>query len=166
MPHVLPRRPLLGAAVSDVLAPISNRLASFIRLLSSDKDGEVVAAAHAIKRTLKAAGADIHALAERVEKPNGGGLSDAEMKKLYDAGYNAGQRDAEHKHSGPADFHNIDGTPNWHEMALYCQQRGSLLRGQEQTFINDMASRTVWREPTEKQAKWLKSIFYRLGGKI
>jgi len=29
-----------------------------------------------------------------------------------------------------------------------------------------MASRTVWREPTEKQAKWLRSIFYRLGGKL
>jgi hypothetical protein len=28
-----------------------------------------------------------------------------------------------------------------------------------------MASRTVWREPTEKQGKWLKSIFYRLGGR-
>ena len=152
--------------MTDALAPIVNKLATFIRLLSSDKEGEVIAAAHAIKRTLKAAGADIHTLAERIEKPNGSGLTEAEMKKLYDAGYNAGRRDAENKHFGPADFHNVDGTPNWHQMALCCQQHSSLLRGQEQTFINDMASRTVWREPTEKQQKWLKSIFYRLGGKV
>jgi hypothetical protein len=152
--------------MNDALAPIANKLASFVRLLSSDKDGEVIAAAHAIKRTLKAAGADIHTLATRIEKPNSDSLSEAEMKKLYDAGYSAGQRDAENKRYGAVDFHNIDGTPNWHEMALYCQQHSNLLRGQEQTFINDIASRTVWREPTEKQAKWLKSIFYRLGGRI
>jgi len=35
--------------------------------------------------------------------------------------------------------------------------------GKEQEFVNDIASRTVWREPTERQGKWLKSIFYRLG---
>jgi hypothetical protein len=152
--------------MTDVLAPIATKLAIFVRLLPSDKDGEIIAAAHAIKRTLGAAGTDMHALAERIEESNGNGLSEAEMKKLYDAGYSDGQRDAENKRFGPADFHNIDGTPDWHQMALYCQQRSNLLRGQESTFINDMASRTVWREPTEKQAKWLRSIFHRLGGRI
>ena len=24
----------------------------------------------------------------------------------------------------------------------------------------------VWREPTERQAKWLRSILYRLGGRL
>src|SRR5688572_3970247 len=51
------------------LAPIALRLGQLIRLLSSDKDGEVVAAVRAIDRTLKAAGADIHALADLVERP-------------------------------------------------------------------------------------------------
>jgi len=51
-------------------------------------------------------------------------------------------------------------------MALYCHQRSNLLRCHEQTFITDMAAQTVWREPTEKQAKWLRSIFLRLGGRI
>ena len=152
--------------MTDALAPIAARVATFIRLLSSDKEGEIVAAAHAIKRTLKAAGSDIHALAERVEKPNVGSLSEAEMKKLYDAGYSAGHRDAENQRFGSADFINVDGTPNWHQMALYCHQRSNLLRCQEQTFVNDIAARTVWREPTEKQGKWLKSIFLRLGGRI
>jgi hypothetical protein len=139
--------------MSDALAPIATKLATFIRLLSSDKEGEIVAAAHAIQRTLKAADTDIHTLAERIENSNGDGLSEADMKKLYNAGYSAGKRDVENQRYGSGDFHNIDGTPNWHEMARYCQEHGNLLRGQEQTFINGMAARTVWRELTEKQAK-------------
>ena len=50
--------------MTDALAPLATKLANFIRLLSSDKEGELIATAHAIRRTLKAAGSDIHALAE------------------------------------------------------------------------------------------------------
>ena len=42
------------------------KLEKLVRLLSSDKEGEVVAAAHAIKRTLANAGSDIHELADRI----------------------------------------------------------------------------------------------------
>jgi hypothetical protein len=42
----------------------SDKLAKLVRLLSSDKDGEVLAAAAAIRRTLAAEGSDIHALAD------------------------------------------------------------------------------------------------------
>jgi hypothetical protein len=132
-------------------------------LLASPSDGEALAAARAIVRTLKATGADIHTLAERVENVNGGKLSEAEMKKLYNAGYEDGMRAVENRSTG--DFHNVDGTPNWHEIARFCQQNDSKLRENERQFISDMAARSVWREPTEKQAKWLRSIFYRLGGK-
>jgi hypothetical protein len=140
------------------------KLGTFIRLLASERDGEVVAAARAIVRTLKSTGADIHTLAERVENANGGKLSEAEMRKLYDAGYEAGVRAVESMSAG--DFHNVDGTPAWNEIALFCQKNSNRLRENERQFVNDMASRSVWREPTEKQAKWLRSIFYRLGGKI
>jgi hypothetical protein len=64
------------------------------------------------------------------------------------------------------DFRGVDGLPNWEEMARYCQVNNSRLGDKETKFVNDMAARTVWREPTEKQAKWLKSIFLRLGGKL
>jgi hypothetical protein len=148
------------------LAPISGKLAQYVRLLSSDKEGEVVAAAHAIMRTLKKAGADIHVLADRIEHVNGGRLTEAEMKKLYDAGYDAGVRAAESKHHGSVDFRSVDGTPEWNEIALFCQRQQDRLRANELQFINDMAERTVWREPTERQAKWLRSIFYRLGGRL
>jgi hypothetical protein len=126
----------------------------------------VIAAARAMLRTLETAGADIHVLADRVGKPNGGGFTEAEMKKLYDAGYEAGVRAVENKQHGSGDFQNVDGTPAWHEIARYCQQHNDRLREKEQDFINDMAARTVWREPTERQAQWLRSIFFKLGGRI
>jgi len=152
--------------MNDALAPIAGKLAPLIRLLSSDQDGEALAAARAINRLLKSNGVDIHVLADHVEKTNGSSLTDAEMKKLYDAGYDAGVRAAENKNHGSDDFHSVDGTPAWHEIARFCQQNGIRLRENERTFVNDMASRTVWREPTPKQEKWLRSIFFRLGGRI
>ena len=151
--------------MTDVLAPIVGKLAACIRMLSSDKDGDVITAARGLVRMLKGADTDIHAFAERIAKPNGG-LTDAEMRKLYDAGYEAGVRAVENKQHGSGDFHNVDGLPSWNEIALFCQQNNDRLRPTERQFIDDIASRTVWREPTEKQAKWLRCIFYRLGGKL
>ena len=84
------------------------------------------------------------------------------MRKLYDAGYDAGVCAAEAKQHGPDDFCNVDGTPAWHEIARFCEQSRDRLREKERGFIDDMASRTVWREPTDRQAKWLRSIFHRL----
>jgi hypothetical protein len=152
--------------MTDIPAAITKKLAASLRMLSSDSDGDLIAAGRAIIRLLKGSGADIHALAARIETLNGGGLTDAEMRKLYDAGYSAGVRDTENRQHGSTNFHNVDGTPDWHEIARSCQQRSDRLSEKEQNFINDMTSRTVWREPTEKQAKWLRSIFYRLGGRI
>jgi hypothetical protein len=149
------------------LAPIAPRLRKLLLMLSSSAPGEIVAAARAINQTLKGAGQDWHDLAERVEHANGGGLTDAEMKKLYNAGFDAGLRAAEDKHHGSDDFANIDGTPNWHRVARYCQRNNHKLETRHHKFIDDMASRTVWaREPTEKQQKYLFSLFYKLGRKL
>jgi len=145
---------------------VRTKLASLVRLLASDRDGEVVAAARALLRTLKTAGADIHLLAAQVGQANGGGLSEAEMKKLYDAGYDAGVRAAEatlrHDANG---FHSVD-APSWHEIACYCQDRSEHLRSNEVDFVDDMVGWTTSREPTSKQAKWLGSIYGRLGGRL
>jgi hypothetical protein len=51
--------------------PLEQKLGTFIRMLAGERDGEVVTAARAIVRTLKAAGADIHVLAGCVETANG-----------------------------------------------------------------------------------------------
>jgi hypothetical protein len=96
------------------------------RKLASDCDGDMIAAGHAIKRTLCSEG-HIHALAEG-QRPNGGALTEAEIRKLYDARLRA----AEEKHHGAADFANVEGTPSWHEIALRGQRHGSRLRAKEQ----------------------------------
>ncbi len=44
------------------------KVGKLLRLLSSDKDGEVVAATSALKRTLEAAGLDLHDLAGAAER--------------------------------------------------------------------------------------------------
>jgi hypothetical protein len=123
-----------------------------------------VAAARALIRTLRSAGADIHVLAERIAQP--AGLTDAEMQKIFDAGYDAGLHAAEAKFHGDDDFRDIDGMPPWDKIARWCQHHSDRLRANEQKFVNDMAARAVWRSLTPKQEKWLRSIFLRLGGKM
>jgi hypothetical protein len=89
------------------------------------------------------------------------------MKKLYNAGFDAGLRAAEDRHHSSDDFANIDGTPNWHRVALYCQRNNHKLESRHHKFIDDMASRTVLaRNPTEKQQKYLLSLFCKLGGRL
>jgi hypothetical protein len=154
------------SAVAD-LAPIAGKLGSLVRLLSSDRDGEVVAAARTLARTLKSYGADFHALAERVEHANGNGkLSEADMRKLFDAGFAEGIRAAEDRQHGDQDFRNIDGNLDFHRMALFCAERYDRLSDRERDSIDSVAARTVYREPTEKQSAWLKEIVFRLGGRL
>lgn len=49
-------------------APILPRVASLLRLLGSDQDGEALGAARALQRTLAGAGSDLHTLADVVER--------------------------------------------------------------------------------------------------
>jgi len=137
--------------------PVADKLGKLLKMLSSPRDGEVIAAARAILRTLEGAGADIHELAHRVES---GKLSEADMQRIYDAAYADGQRDAEK--DKPAEFHDIE--PNWHEMAINCRdQDDGRLTPRERDFVNDMLRWTVHRKPSEKQGKWLHLLYVRLG---
>lgn len=49
------------------VAPLLPKIGRVVLLLGSDNDGEVVAAAHAIKRTLAANGCDLHDLVKHIE---------------------------------------------------------------------------------------------------
>src|SRR5262249_49157176 len=86
LPPVPAQEAVPEECVSGALAPIADKLGKCIRLLSSDRDGEVVAAAHAIRRVLQSAGLDVHALADQVENPPGN-FNAAEARRLYDTGY-------------------------------------------------------------------------------
>jgi hypothetical protein len=122
--------------------------------LSSDKEGEVLAAARAIRRTLDNAGSDIHELAARIK---GAKLSEAEMKRIYDAGVQDG------KDAAAIDKGFINAGTSWLEMAEYCAAHDEgCLTAKERGFVVDMVRWCARREPSEKQGKWLHVLYVRL----
>jgi hypothetical protein len=147
------------------------KIAFTLRMLDSDNNGDVIAAVHALKRQLQAMGTDWGGLARGFEKilnSNGGGaITQEEMRKAIDDAYAMGVHDAENRLHGANDFYNTDGKPGWEAVALFLQRNKDRLEAKHHQFVDDMASRTVYgREPTEKQHKYLHSLFYKLGGKL
>jgi hypothetical protein len=138
-----------------VLAAMNiEKIQKLIRLLSSPNDGEALAAVHALQRALQADGSDIHELAARIE-----GLSQVEMKKLYDAGFEQGKSTA----AADVGFSSVD-PPSFYEMACEIKHKGDgRLNEKEEEFVADMVLWCARREPSEKQAKWLHAIYYRIG---
>jgi hypothetical protein len=55
--------------MTTALATIGTTVGKLIRLLDSDRDGEVLGAARAIRRVLEGAGLDFHDLARAIEVP-------------------------------------------------------------------------------------------------
>jgi hypothetical protein len=151
--------------VSSEPTPVARKLGALVRRLASNHDGEVVATVHAIVRTLKSAGSDLHALADKIERPTG--IAEADMKRLFQAGYDAGLAACEEAHYGDGEFRSVNGgDPDWREVAQYCYRKRGQLSEREKEFIDSVRSQLVWRDPTEKQRKWLRSIFLRLGGQL
>jgi hypothetical protein len=54
--------------MTAALAVVAPRIGQLIRLLGSDQDGEVVAAARALGRTLASVNEDFHTLADAIER--------------------------------------------------------------------------------------------------
>jgi hypothetical protein len=134
------------------------RVRKLLRLLSSPQEAEVAAAVRALMRTLEADGADIHALADSI---GNGKLSEADMRQIYDAAYSDGKRAAEMS-ARPAEFHSV--SPPWHDMAVDCRDNDNgRLSERERKFVDDMVRWTKYREPTEKQQKWLHVLWVRTG---
>lgn len=144
------------------LAPVAGKLGKLLRLLTSDRDGEIIAAARAIRRTLESEKLDIHALAETVETTAGPKkFSEAEALEIYQRGRREGKGEAE----AARGFREVGSDePGWHEIACVCAARPERLRDdREREFAEDMVRRTVrGGEPTEKQAHWLRAIYTRV----
>lgn len=110
------------------------KLGKLLRLLASDKDGEVVAAARAITRTLRAEGQDIHALADVVER-----IPLAPQKETR---------------SPP------DKPSDWRTMRSFCLKHQNQLSTRELEFITSLGR---WRgKLTPKQSDWLQAIYERI----
>ena len=152
------------------LTVIAPKLANLIRRLSSDQDGEVVATTHALIRTLKGIGADLHDVAACVERAGNGALSEHEMQEIYNAGIKEGVRLAVQKmqaqmaHSPPQRL--MPQFPSAADMALYCYQHLNRCNEWETEFCTNMASWTRRRPLTVKQQARLEELFIKLGGKV
>ena len=155
--------------MSTLNEPIAKRIATLFRLLNSDFDGEALGAVAAMKRLFKAEGLTFHDIATVIESCNGEieerKYSDSDAEIIFNRGVEKGRTEATREQIAPADYYDVEGQPRWSAIALFCQDNNQRLRPAEQEFINDMAGNTLWREPTVKQAKWLLSIFVKLGGR-
>jgi hypothetical protein len=141
---------------------LEQRIAMTIRLLASDKDGEIIAAVHALKRVLESAGTDLNGLAHGVENL-GKGVSNEERRKIWDAAV----EHTENRLHGADDFIDSSGKPTWQSVALYCQRNKQRLAPKHHEFIDKVAAQVPWdREPTERMHKYLFSLFLQLGGRI
>jgi hypothetical protein len=138
------------------IEPVAEKLGKLLKLLSSPRDGEVLNAARAILRTLEGAGTDIHELATRIE---GGKLSEADVREIYDAAYQDGKQAQAAEQAD--EFHNVG--PSWHDMAIECRDHDNgRLTPREREFVEDMVRWTARREPSEKQGKWLHMLYVRV----
>ena len=149
------------------LVSIAPKLANLIRRLSSDQDGEVVATARALNRTLQSIGADIHDIADRIEHSGNGALVEAELKEVYDAGVKEGVRreKAQASHGVPQGV--AVQFPSARDMAMHCYRNLAELRSEwEQEFITNMASWTRTRPLSSKQQAHLEKIYIKLRARI
>jgi hypothetical protein len=147
---------------------LSKRIGTLIRLMGSNFEGEATNAATKLQQLLAAKGLfnDIAILIEncdgQIEERK---YSDAEAEVIFARGVKKGRAEQIRMQETPSEFYDADGRPRWNAIALFCQKNHQRLRSVEQGFVDDMAGSTLWREPSEKQGKWLLSIFLRLGGR-
>jgi hypothetical protein len=147
----------------------ARRIAKLFRLLASDFDGEVLNAVRRMKAQLASDGLSLNDIAAVIESLNGEieerRYSDADAAIIFTRGVERGRSEEAQRRTAPPEFYDADGRPRWNEIALFCQKNQERLRGDwERTFIADMAGNTLWRAPSDKQAKHLLAIFVKLGG--
>ena len=125
-------------AISTEVAPKLGRL---IRLLDSDNDGEALAAARALRRTLRSTGHDLHDLAATIE-----------------AGERVVERLVYRERPAPA-----AGIADPAAMILWCLANDDGgLSDKERRFVASLgATLACGGRASEKQAAWLRAIFSR-----
>jgi hypothetical protein len=165
--NLQPPEAMLGLVVNE--KSFEMKLADLIRKFGTEFEGEAIATWRALGRLLAAHDATFTDLGNGIEKLATGGLEEAEMRRLFDAGFAKGLLEAERKQ---AEEHIVygeraDGSTDWEAISLFCQREKARLEAKHHQFVDDMAARLVWgREPTEKQGKYLLSVFRQLGGRI
>jgi hypothetical protein len=160
---------MLAAAMSATAKSFEERIASLVRMLGTEHDGETLNTVSVLKRTLASRNLTFTDLGDGIEKLATGGLTQGEMERIRDSAYAKGVADAKRESTGARAVFGLrpDGSQDWEEIALHCQQEKSRLEAKHHQFVDDMASRLTWgQEPSEKQGKYLLSLFRRVGGRI
>ena len=139
-------------------------------MLGSNSDCESANAASALRRLVESEGVSVSDLTTIIENCDGRieerKYSDADVEIIFKRGKERGRAEEATKQQAPPEFYDADGHPRWSEVALFCQRNIGRLRDErEKEFVNDMTGKLTWREPTERQSRWLFSIFVKLGGK-
>jgi hypothetical protein len=165
--NVQPSRTVL--AMNTLNEPIAKRIGKLVRMFGSDNEHERGNALERLVVVLKEEKISFNDLATVIENANGEieakKYSDTDAEIIFAKGVEKGR--AERPRQEPTEFFDTNNQPQWHVIALYCQRHYERLEQKHREFIDDMAGNTVWRAPTEKQGKYLLSLFYRLGrGKL
>jgi len=120
------------------MTAVTTKIAKMVRLLGSDRPGEVMGAVQALRRTLAGADLDLHDLAIVVERGLPAAIAASSMEPER---------------------------PEWVELADYCM--GMALRMSIETvtprdldFLDNIRRRVT--EPTPKQRVWLEGIHERV----
>jgi len=153
----------------------SSKLVKLVRRLSSDQDDEVLTAVRLIRTTLKSRGADIHDLADSIQRLEEGHVAGANpefYKKAWLDGYSKGAEEERKKMPrnvaigfGAADSDEV----TCEAAVLFAQQNLNRLNAWERNFIEDMAIQmrhAPSKSFSEKQTALIFKIYRRAGGKI
>jgi hypothetical protein len=125
------------------LSPIMPKLAKLVPRLASDADAEIVSSVRAIDRLLRSNGSDWYDLTEALSP----------------------SRPASRARPQPAPQAQRPRT--WLEIANFCAlcpQAGTLSPKEAEFVLSMVRLLRRYGEPTEKQGKWLRTIFEKLGG--
>jgi hypothetical protein len=157
--------------MSSLNEPAARKIARLLRLFGSDFEGEAQNAFAAMRRLIVNEGLSFNDIATVIENHQGEieekKFSDADAEIIFARGVEKGREEEARKKEQivPGDYYDVGGQPRWGAIAEFCQKHHDRLRPSEQQFVDDMVGRAMWRQPTEKQGRWLLTIFLRLGGR-
>lgn len=121
-------------------------LGKLIRLLTSNVDGEVLGAVHALRRVLKSNGLDFNDLAKAIEVPS---ITPSGSNGRAETGFHRGDT--------------VETELPWRDMVAACVRHLSRFTVDERDFIRNMNDRHG--TPSAKQLGWLVALFERVRGR-
>ena len=154
---------------------LANDLGNMVRRMASPFDGEAANALGMLRKRMLAEGlnlnltfCDFATLFEncrgQIEEKK---YSDSDMGGMWERAVAQGREQGlQEQQLEETEFRDEFGEPKWHAIALYCQDRINRLNEWEREFINNMAGKTMWRNPKGKEPKHLLAIFLQLGGRL